>query len=62
MKKMTVQNNRIIAATLAATISLSAVVVSKFEGLEFAAYKDPVGVLQGSCRVSRTFMPLPAAT
>lgn len=46
MKKMTVQNNRIVAAKLAATISLSAVVVSKFEGLEFTAYKDLVCLLE----------------
>lgn len=37
-------SKRLLAATIAATISIASVLVAKNEGLETSAYKDPIGI------------------
>lgn len=37
-------NKHLLAASIAATISIASVLVAKNEGLETSAYKDPIGI------------------
>ena len=37
-------SKRLLAASIAATISIASVLVAKNEGLETSAYKDPIGI------------------